>query len=249
MAALPALVDVLKRHRQIAAIYAGYENGEFLLVRPLRGAAARKLFDAPPNADFLYQITERRDGRLQTRIVLLDYGLAPISESTLPDYAFDARTRPWYLAALKTQSPVTTAPYVYFSTHEVGLTIAHTKYHRHGAYLVANSDLPGFSREEQWLLGALIRTHRRHFPLEVFQQFPKRERRVARRLSVLLRLAVLLHRGRTETPLPVIRLSAHGRRLILRFPRGWLGMNPLTCADLEQEADYLAAAHYRLEFS
>jgi len=133
--------------------------------------------------------------------------------------------------------------------HEVGLTIAHTKYHRHGAYLVANSDLPGFSREEQWLLGALIRTHRRHFPLEVFQQFPKRERRVARRLSVLLRLAVLLHRGRTETPLPVIRLSAHGRRLILRFPRGWLGKNPLTCADLEQEADYLAAAHYRLEFS
>jgi HD-GYP domain-containing protein (c-di-GMP phosphodiesterase class II) len=124
MAALPALVDVLKRHGQIAAIYAGYDNGEFLLVRPLRGAAARKLFDAPPNADFLYQITERREGRLQTRIVLLDYGLAPISESTLPDYAFDARTRPWYLAALKTQSPVTTAPYVYFSTHEVGLTIA-----------------------------------------------------------------------------------------------------------------------------
>jgi exopolyphosphatase / guanosine-5'-triphosphate,3'-diphosphate pyrophosphatase len=133
--------------------------------------------------------------------------------------------------------------------HEVGLTIAHTKYHRHGAYLVANSDLPGFSREEQRLLGALIRAHRRRFPREVFEALPKRERRIARRLAVLLRLSVLLHRGRTETALPALELTADGRELRLRFPRGWLRKNPLTCADLEQEAQYLKAAKYSLEFS
>lgn len=132
--------------------------------------------------------------------------------------------------------------------HEIGLTIAHTKYHRHGAYLVANSDLPGFSREEQRLLATLIRAHRRRFPREVFDELPKRERRAARRLSVLLRLAVLLHRGRTDAALPAMKIDADGRTLRLRFPRGWLAKNPLTCADLEREAEYLQAAKYALEF-
>lgn len=130
--------------------------------------------------------------------------------------------------------------------HELGLTIAHTKYHRHGAYLVAHSDLPGFSREEQALLATLIRSHRRRFPLSVFEDLPKRERRKAKRLTVLLRLAVLLHRGRTSIDLPSIRLDARARRLRVQFPRGWLRKNPLTCADLAREAYYLSAAKYSL---
>ena len=132
--------------------------------------------------------------------------------------------------------------------HELGLTIAHTKYHRHGAYLVAHSDLPGFSREEQALLATLIRAHRRRFPLGVFADLPKRERRAAKHLAVLLRLAVLLHRGRTPMELPSIRLQADARSLRLQFPRGWLRKYPLTCADLAQEAHYLKAAKYSLTF-
>ncbi|HEY6235028.1 MAG TPA: hypothetical protein VIW69_08025 [Candidatus Elarobacter sp.] len=131
--------------------------------------------------------------------------------------------------------------------HEIGLAIAHTKYHRHGAYLVANSDLPGFSWQEQRLLATLIRAHRRRFPREAFDDLPKRERRTARRLSVLLRFAVLLHRGRAESPLPLIRLTATGRTLAVRFPRGWLNKNPLTHADLAREVECLRAAKFALE--
>ena len=36
--------------------------------------------------------------------------------------------------------------------HEVGLDIAHARYHHHGGYLIANSDLPGFVRLEQQLV-------------------------------------------------------------------------------------------------
>ena len=36
--------------------------------------------------------------------------------------------------------------------HEIGLDVAHSGYHRHGAYLLANADMPGFAREEQLLL-------------------------------------------------------------------------------------------------
>jgi exopolyphosphatase / guanosine-5'-triphosphate,3'-diphosphate pyrophosphatase len=131
--------------------------------------------------------------------------------------------------------------------HEIGLAIAHTKYHRHGAYLVANADMPGFSWQEQRLLATLIRAHRRGFPTEVFEVLPKRERRSARRLAIILRLAVLLHRGRVESAPPPIRLTAKRRRLAIRFPRGWLKRNPLTHADLVREVEYVTAGKFVLK--
>jgi exopolyphosphatase/guanosine-5'-triphosphate,3'-diphosphate pyrophosphatase len=133
--------------------------------------------------------------------------------------------------------------------HEIGLAIAHNKYHKHGAYLAQHSDLQGFSYQEQRLLAVLIRGHRRRFPIEVFKELPKPQARIARRLCVLLRLAVLLHRGRAETETPRFRLEAGPRLLRVQFARGWLGKNPLTCADLAREADYLKAAMIRLEYA
>jgi exopolyphosphatase/guanosine-5'-triphosphate,3'-diphosphate pyrophosphatase len=65
---------------------------------------------------------------------------------------------------------------------------------------------------------------------------------------VLLRLAVLLHRARAEVALPKFTLTARKRALELRFPPGWLERNPLTQADLAQEAQYLRAARYHLGF-
>ncbi len=40
--------------------------------------------------------------------------------------------------------------------HEIGLDVAHSGYHRHGAYLLENADMPGFAREEQRLLARLV---------------------------------------------------------------------------------------------
>ncbi|HXH03715.1 MAG TPA: Ppx/GppA phosphatase family protein [Candidatus Competibacteraceae bacterium] len=130
--------------------------------------------------------------------------------------------------------------------HEIGLAIAHNHYHRHGAYIIEHSDLAGFAKGEQVLLAALIRGHRRKFPLEVFAALPPHLAECARRLCLLLRLAVVLHRARSRQPLPELQLSASNRGLELRFPPGWLEAHPLTCADLQAEADYLAAAGYRL---
>lgn len=132
--------------------------------------------------------------------------------------------------------------------HEIGLAIAHTKYHKHGAYLVEHSELPGFSYEDRRLLAALIRGHRRRFPVRVFEDMPRAAARSARRLCVLLRLAVLLHRARTDVELPEFRVKAGKRSLTLTFPRGWLERHPLTLADLERERKYLRRAEVRLEF-
>src|SRR3546814_10299253 len=79
--------------------------------------------------------------------------------------------------------------------HEVGLVIAHSQYHVHGAYVLENSDIAGFSRQEQQYLGALVRTHRRNIPGNAFDALPDRLLASARRSAALLRIAVLLHRG------------------------------------------------------
>ncbi len=132
--------------------------------------------------------------------------------------------------------------------HEIGLSIAHSQYHKHGAYIAEHSDLPGFSRQEQKQLAALVRAHRRKFPGALFQELPKPQQRPLRRLAVLLRLAVLFHRSRSGGGIPKIKVKAKKERLMLQFPQGWLARHPLTVSDLEQEAAYLKAAGVRLMF-
>lgn len=132
--------------------------------------------------------------------------------------------------------------------YEIGLAISHSQYHKHGAYLVHHLDMPGFARGEQTLIAALIRGHRRKFPQAVFRELPKENARKARRLCLLLRLAVLLHRGRGTTELPSVHLRAAGKSVELNFPLHWLREHPLTLADLTQEAGYLEAAGRSLSF-
>jgi exopolyphosphatase / guanosine-5'-triphosphate,3'-diphosphate pyrophosphatase len=127
--------------------------------------------------------------------------------------------------------------------HEIGLDIAHSAYHKHGAYVLENSDLPGFSRQEQRLLAALVRAHRRKFPTGVFKALPANARLVEH-LAVLLRLAVLLHRSRTDEA--AVTVTAAKRSLGVHFPPGWLESHPLTVADLQEESDFLSAADFAL---
>ncbi len=81
--------------------------------------------------------------------------------------------------------------------HEIGLDVSHSGYHRHGAYLLENADMPGFPREEQRLLARLVGAHRRKLALEGLEELVPPWDRSALYLIVLLRLAVLLHRGRS----------------------------------------------------
>jgi exopolyphosphatase/guanosine-5'-triphosphate,3'-diphosphate pyrophosphatase len=83
--------------------------------------------------------------------------------------------------------------------HEVGLTIGHSQYQKHGAYLVRHADLSGFTRQEQAVLAALVLGHRRKFPIQEFLALPQPVRDCSRYLCVILRLAVLMHRGRSPT--------------------------------------------------
>lgn len=133
--------------------------------------------------------------------------------------------------------------------HEIGIDIAHSQYHKHSAYIIENGDLAGFSNQDQLILAAIIRSHRRKFSKSHFQDLPAPWNTRALYLSLLLRLAVLLHRNRHEQTLPPFNISLNKPNIYLQFPPAWLAASPLTHADLIQEADYLKAAGFQLEFA
>ena len=127
--------------------------------------------------------------------------------------------------------------------HEIGLSIAHSGYHKHGAYILANSDMPGFSRQEQRLLSFLVLNHRRKPKPE-----PASGDFVADwRLVAVLRLACLFLRRRDGALVPrELRLGFQGRRCRLQLPAGWLDAHPLTREDLLREKLLLPAVGIEL---
>ena len=120
--------------------------------------------------------------------------------------------------------------------HEVGISVAHSSYHKHSAYILANADMPGFSRRDQARLSRLVLAHRGK--LERAQ--PLRGEAPEWTLIFCLRTAVLLHRSRDDQALPPCSagFTRHGFHLSL----GADGLNvlPLTAAALEDEAQQWA---------
>ena len=126
MAGVSYVADALGHSRSLSALYVGYADGDFFLLRPLReNAAARAQFRAPPAAAFLVQSVERR-GQSSPRgtQIFLDDTLREVERRDVPDYVFDPRTRGWYQEAIGMERQIRTAPYVFFSTREVGVTFA-----------------------------------------------------------------------------------------------------------------------------
>jgi exopolyphosphatase/guanosine-5'-triphosphate,3'-diphosphate pyrophosphatase len=121
---------------------------------------------------------------------------------------------------------------------EIGLSIAHTDFHKHGAYILANCDMPGFSIDEQARLATLV--------LGQTGGLTKMRSRLEAPddwLRVLcLRLAVILHRRRDGVLPPWIRLRTKNAGTRLELPSDWTHAHPLTDQTLRQEATEWAKA-------
>jgi exopolyphosphatase/guanosine-5'-triphosphate,3'-diphosphate pyrophosphatase len=131
--------------------------------------------------------------------------------------------------------------------HEIGLALAHSRYHKHGEYILTHADLPGFSRLEQAEMALLVRAHRRRLQKQLFEDQPKARRKRLIRLAILLRLAVLLHRSRTDETVPIQEVTATRHGIALEFAPDWLADHPLTAADLENEAEQIAGLGFTLK--
>lgn len=122
---LPMLVENLRANATLSAVYVGYPNGEFLLVRALRDAPVRERVKAPAKAAYLVQ-SQTVDGQGSTRGEwrFYDDQLQLVQRDERPDYRYDPRSRDWYKQAYAGRDVVLTQPYVFFTTQEIGLTMA-----------------------------------------------------------------------------------------------------------------------------
>ena len=112
--------------------------------------------------------------------------------------------------------------------HELGLAVSYSHHNRHGGYLIANSEMQGFSQEDRHVLAAIVASHRRKVRAEVFAELRGHRVHLAQRLAVLLRLAVVLNRGRRRPSHLPTTIDAHRRGLRLVFPTAWIEEHPLT---------------------
>ena len=116
--------------------------------------------------------------------------------------------------------------------HEIGISVAHNAYHKHGAYILTYADMPGFSRKDQAQLAMLVLGHRGK--LEKLSAVAAVDG--IWRLVFCLRLAVILNRTRDDRDLPAWRVRPAGNGFHLEIPADWLHENPLTAAALAEEA-------------
>ena len=115
--------------------------------------------------------------------------------------------------------------------HEIGISVAHSGYHKHSAYILGNADMPGFSKMDQGRLARVVLAHRGK--LERVQSMAAESRDWD--LILCLRLAVLVHRARDDARLPPLQLRRGARGFQITADADWLAASPLTAAALEEE--------------
>lgn len=143
-------------------------------------------------------------------------------------------------AAFQAESFLAWAGYL----HEIGITIAQGAYHKHSAYILANADMPGFSRREQGWLSNLVLAQRGGLAK---MRAPFADDAQLARLALCLRIAVILYRSRRPMKLPRLRLAPRAKGYRLDVPADWLAANTLVAAALEGEREQWEAVGLPLE--
>ena len=123
--------------------------------------------------------------------------------------------------------------------HEIGMSISHASFHKHGAYILQNADMPGFSAGEQGRLALLVCGCRGGLA-KIESALGDRQIRAA---MLALRLGVLVHHARSTIAVPRIRLEI-ARNIRFGISQRWLAAHPLTDYLLAKErAQWAALGH------
>ena len=136
------------------------------MVRPLRTADLKTLLKAPQTAAYqVWSIEHDSGGSARSQSLFFDQAPGTASAArTIPNDTYDPRTRAWYTSARSDRDQITTEPYVFFSTHNVGTTLAR----RSGDKAVIGADLtlaelsrdPGQTRRHPQYRNRVVRRRR-----------------------------------------------------------------------------------------
>ena len=131
--------------------------------------------------------------------------------------------------------------------HEIGLPINYSGFHRHGAYILGNTPLPGFNREQQDVLAILVRLHRKRLDLSVIPELRYWSGNRLMKLIRILRIATVLRIGRQEKQIPDFSIQSTNDDIRLVFAKNTLKRHPVMTLDLQEEIKRQADAGYTLE--
>ena len=153
-----------------------------------------------------------------------------------------AQTAIEFYQQLRPQDDIETSPAAQFliwsaRLHEIGISVAHSSYHKHSAYILGNADMPGFSRRDQALLARLVLAHRGK--LERLQ--PLMPGSPEWQLVFCLRISALLHRARDDAPMPSLTAFKTVGGFDLHLDGDWLAGAPMTAAVLAEEVTQWAS--------
>lgn len=128
---LDFLREALNNSPGLTSLYIGYDNGDFFLIRRLWNDDETQQLNAPKQTTFIVQSIDRFHGTLRGRFIFIDASLAILRSDDRLDYAgsYDPRTREWYKAGRASTGQIKTAPYLFFTTRKVGMTIAQRAKH------------------------------------------------------------------------------------------------------------------------
>ncbi|MDX1754579.1 MAG: HD domain-containing phosphohydrolase [Marinobacter sp.] len=148
---LPVVASILSQSDIVSAVYAGYDNGEFFLLRKVESSGRQQFPDAPLAAKYLLQtVTRTAKGEMVGEWHFYDAALNLLSRTVRPGYRFDPRTRPWYRSATDLADTALTSPYIFFTTREVGLTLSRP-FHANGGVMGIDVTVTDLSRQLQQL--------------------------------------------------------------------------------------------------
>jgi exopolyphosphatase/guanosine-5'-triphosphate,3'-diphosphate pyrophosphatase len=122
---------------------------------------------------------------------------------------------------------------------DIGKFLNHQGYHRHAQYIIANSELYGFTPQQRVVTSAIARYQGKSRPEpegRTMRQVPPEEYEHVRRAVVLLRLAVALNQDRASDVLKV-RVHVYPKRVQMELLQGRTGAE-LEMWSLRKEAGY-----------
>ena len=130
--------------------------------------------------------------------------------------------------------------------HSVGKFMNYQGHHRHTQYIIANSELYGFTPEQRVIVSAIARYLGKSRPTpadRVLRFIPVEQHVSVRRAAVLLRIAVALHQNQSSG-VPRFRIRVTAKRVSITLMPGRRGAD-LELWALRKEADYFRESFAR----
>lgn len=119
------LAEVINASAIVSAVYIGYANKDFMLLRSLDSSNLLESFNAPEHSAFLLQtVFMDSEGNREGVWRFYNADLMLLESREIPSYDFDPQTRVWYQKAIESKEITLTAPYLFFTTQEVGITMS-----------------------------------------------------------------------------------------------------------------------------